>query len=81
MEKTKQRRFIALPPTGPPGYSRFCWWTVRDTSVDLRKIGNNIMDYYFAGLPGAGELAEDKADRYERGLEQPPSSPHYMGEP
>lgn len=49
------------PPAGRARSGSFCWWVVRDTSVDLRVHGNNITDYFYDGYPDAKERAQKRA--------------------
>lgn len=61
MLATKDNRFVVCAPAGKARSGKFCWWVVRDTSVDLRVHGNNITDYFYDGYPDAKERAEKRA--------------------
>lgn len=68
-----------------PGSGKFCWWTVRDRIGTLRgKKGympNRVVAYYFAGLPNAQRLAQEKCDRINNGTSALPPSPESYGGP
>jgi hypothetical protein len=79
-------RFKVFSPAGRARSGKFCWWVVRDTSVDLRVHGNNITDYFYDGYPDAKERAQKRADelnalppkKVEYGVNHPATHAEFM---